>query len=313
MNILIVGFGNMGCRHAQAFLNIKSFNIFVVEPDNETFNKNLIRISAKSDQIERTTLETIKNFKIDLAVIATSAEVRFEIFHKLVNSSVKKIILEKIVFQSNSQFDDAIKLVAKKNIDVYCNFINRYSNSYTKIKNLYSENNNVTMSVTGGHFGFACNALHYIDIFEYITNKKAILKYSKLTKSDLPNPRGKKYVEVFGYQLWKTKDGDQLFISSDINNSSGKGSENHIKIGSSTFIINENTLLQFNITQNEQIKVDMFDMPMASTLTLNYYNQIIDQSIRLPTLVETMGYHIQFFKSINETIDNSNQNLCPIT
>jgi hypothetical protein len=38
MNILIIGFGNMGCRHAQAFLQDNSYKVSVIEPNDIVFN-----------------------------------------------------------------------------------------------------------------------------------------------------------------------------------------------------------------------------------------------------------------------------------
>ena len=78
-------------------------------------------------------------------------------------------------------------------------FLNRYSQSYNEIKNAII--GPIDFTVTGGHFGFACNALHYIDLFKYFMGTDIILKKSNLVKSESPNIRGDNYVEVFGQQI----------------------------------------------------------------------------------------------------------------
>ncbi len=313
MNILVVGFGNMGCRHAQSFLSNKENKIFIIELNDEVFANNSARIGAGEGDLERIGFEGLSDRKIDFAVIATSAEIRFKLFTLVLEAGVKNILLEKVVFQSLSQFEEALKLIEKYQAKVHCNFLNRYSNCYNAIKKSIPAGVKVDFSVTGGHFGFACNALHYIDLFEYMTGNEVYLQTSNLVKSDKPNVRGAKYVEVFGQQIWKTKNGDQLFLSSDEENNSGKGSENHIVIGDLLYIINENTLNQFNINGEGKIEVVKFDMPMASRLTNTLYGQMKDGSILLPTVQETKNYHVQFFESVNASLGISKSESCPIT
>ena len=311
MNILIIGFGNMGCRHAQSFLHDTNYQVSVIEPNDIVFNTNLTKIGGTKDSIKRITFAECQKGVFDFAVIATSADVRYSLFEKLLNIGIKTILLEKVVFQSPSQFNDALNLVNTQNTSVYCNFINRYSNSYSEIKNLIS--GPIDFTVTGGHFGFACNALHYIDLFKYFVENDIKLIMSNLKKSDKPNVRGEKFVEVFGQQIWATPKGDRLFISSDPDNNAGKGCEIQIRFNGKTFIINENTSNQINIFTNGKIDSNKFDLPMSSKLTNSIFEDIKSGAIKLPNLKETMSYHIEFFESINKCLGLLNNDCCPIT
>lgn len=313
MNILIIGFGNMGCRHAQSFLPEKENKIFIIEPNDEIFVNNRLRIGAELEDLKRIDFNELNKIKFDFAVIATSAEIRFRLFKLVLEAGIKTVLLEKVVFQSLSQFELALKLTEKYQATVHCNFINRYSHSYIEIKKSITDGEKVNFIVTGGDFGFACNALHYIDLFKYLTKSEVYLETSNLIKSENPNIRGAKYVEVYGQQIWKTKNGDQLLISSDKENNSGKGSENHILIGNSIHIINENTLNQLDINDKGKIGVHKFDMPMASQLTKIIQKQFENGTILLPTIQETKNYHVQFFESINVSLGLSKSDLCPIT
>lgn len=311
MNILVIGFGNMGCRHAQAFLQDDSYKVSVIEPNDTVFNTNLLRIGGTCENISRTTFAECQKDYFDFAVIATSAEMRLFLFKEVLNIGIKNILLEKVVFQSAAQFDEALKLAEEHKASVYCNFLNRYSQSYNEIKNAI--NGPIDFTVTGGHFGFACNALHYIDLFKYFTGTDITLIKSNLVKSEIPNLRGDKYVEVFGQQIWESENGDRLFISSDSENNSGKGSENQIRYSENVHIINENTLNQFNIGYNGKLEIWKFDMPMASKLTETLYQNIKAGTIKLPDIKETMNYHLQFFESINRSLGLLKSDSCPIT
>ena len=311
MNILVIGFGNMGCRHAQAFLQDNSYKVSVIEPNDIVFNANLPRIGGTSENIRRTTVVECQKDFFDFAVIATSAEMRLFLFKEVLNIGIKNILLEKVVFQSAAQFHEALNLAEKHKASVYCNFLNRYSQSYNEIKNAI--NGQIDFTVTGGHFGFACNALHYIDLFKYFTGTDITLIKNQLVKSASPNVRGDKYVEVFGQQIWESENGDRLFISSDSENNSGKGSENQIRYSKNVHIINENTLSQFNIGSNGKLDTVKFDMPLASKLTETLYQNIKAGTIKLPDIKETMSYHLQFFESINNSLGLLKSDLCPIT
>lgn len=313
MNVLVVGFGNMGCRHVQAFLHDLEYNVFVVEPDNTIFKVNLERIGGDEDMVSRISLDECLNGFFDFAVIATSANVRFDLLKTIIGLGIKGILLEKVVFQSISQFDEALKLIVENDVKVYCNFLNRYSKSYRKIKEEISDGSKINFTVTGGQWGFACNALHYIDLFKYLTGSNVSLVKSNLVKSDEPNSRGHNFVEVYGQQVWETERGDKLFISSDAANTTGRGTEGQISIKDLIHYIDENTFKYFVVGGVKKLEIRNFDTPMASKLTKTLFKEITLDVIQLPDVRETMHYHLQFFEAINECLGLKKSDLCPIT
>ncbi len=313
MNVLVVGFGNMGCRHVQSFLQNLEYNIYVVEPDIDVFKINLERIGGNEDRVTRIPLDECREDFFDFAVIATSANVRFDLLKTLIGLGIKRILLEKVVFQSISQFDEALKLILENNVKVHCNFLNRYSKSYRKIKEEISDGSKINFTVTGGQWGFACNALHYIDLFKYLTDCNVSLVKSNLVKSDEPNSRGHNFVEVYGQQVWETDRGDKLFISSDVANTTGRGTEGQISIKELIHIIDENTFKYFVVGGEEKLEIRDFDTPMASKLTQKLFQEMILDVIQLPDVSETMHYHVQLFESINDCLGLKKSDVCPIT
>ena len=131
---LIVGFGGMGCRHAQSLINMyNNASVFVHEPNDNIFNENLALIGESSNNnIKRVSILNEIKSKINFCVIATSAEPRFEILKELLNYDIENFLVEKVVFQSRVQFQEIKKILKGKK--VYVNFVNRYFENYIRIK-----------------------------------------------------------------------------------------------------------------------------------------------------------------------------------
>ena len=197
--ILVVGFGKMGCRHAQSLINDPSFEVHILENSKENIINNLKLINYEYNDFFW--YNNIVDIPIlDMAIIATSSNPRFDIFNRLLDHGYRYFLLEKIVFQSKKQFDKAIELVESTNSSVYCNFVNRYFKAYQNIKNELLPNENIQISVHGGPFGLGCNSIHYLDLFQYLTNNSKI-KYisSNITESKIKNRRGSHYKEFYGF------------------------------------------------------------------------------------------------------------------
>ena len=123
--ILVVGFGVMGCRHVQAFLLEKDkFELHVVEPSEGNIKANIERIGAvKEDCHWYSGIDQVPN--VDLAVVATSSAPRFNIVKALLEKGVKLFLLEKIIFQSKHQYDEILGLMKDYGAQAWSNFVNR--------------------------------------------------------------------------------------------------------------------------------------------------------------------------------------------
>ena len=67
------------------------------------------------------------------------------------------------MFQKEEEFDIALNWFVEKNIRAWVNCPRRLFNIYQKIKNEIIDEDIITMTVFGGEWGLACNAIHYID------------------------------------------------------------------------------------------------------------------------------------------------------
>lgn len=312
MNILLVGFGNMGCRHAQSLLKRKKDdNLYVLESHKEIIEINKSKIYDIENKLVFIDNLDDLTCDIDFAIIATSSYPRFEIVKKLLDRGIKKFLLEKVVFQSEKQFDIVINMLENYDALAYCNFVNRYFPNYLKIKEEMLKNTPFNMVVTGGNFGLGCNALHYVDLFEFLSDEYSSIKSSKLELLNSINRRGNIYKEVSGQLAWSSPKGNILLINSDVKKTAGV--EIIITQNRKTHILNEESLKHIELAADLSIKITDFIIKYTSELTNIIVNDIIESNTLLPTVQETKNCHIHFFSILNPVFGLSKSDLCPIT
>lgn len=315
MNCLVVGFGNIGCRHVQSLLELDYvYKVLIIEPNKDVFNANLKRINASESLSRIEHLQDVYSIsgEVDFAVIATSAQPRLEIMRKLIVYGIKHILLEKVVFQSETQFNEAIRLVEDSMVNVKCNFVNRYYKNYYRIKSTIKKDSRVVMTVSGGDFGLACNSLHYVDLFSFLVSERLDLVDYKLVENNTPNRRGDIYKEVVGTMLWKCELSDSiLMINSDPNRIGGV--EIVITIGSTVHLLNEQVLSHWCIEPDKELMNSEFEIRGSSKLTSIIMDDMMNGKCWLPSLRETKMIHVPLFKAVNSTLKLAENELCPIT
>lgn len=300
----------MGCRHTQSIIEKSTLHeIYVVEPNESNFNENLTRINGNNYGIKRLNSISEIEFNIDFAIVATSAEPRYDIVKSLIDLNVKKILVEKVVFQSNNQFEILTKLAEEKGIEIYCNFVCRYYSNYRRIQESLNKQP-IIMNVIGGDFGLACNGLHYIDLFEFFTGQKVKLQQFNLSENSSGNRRGSNYKEALGVLTFKTENGSSLLISSDKNRAAE--TEITIRTENETHIFNEVTQIH-TISNENTIEIKPFEIAYTSALTAVIFDDIFKGNCILPTIQETSSAHSQFFTAMNNLFAVSENDNCPIT
>lgn len=306
---LIVGFGGMGCRHAQSLIN--SYNdslIYIYEPNDDIYkqNLNLIGQSLNKNIKRLSNLNEIKS-KVDFCVIATSSGPRFEILKELLYYEIPYFLVEKVVFQSNNQFQEIQKLVGDKKI--YVNFVNRYFKNYTDIKQDIN-NHSFTMDVIGGDFGLGCNALHYFDLFKYFGGIEPSLSRFNLSENVNGNKRGNIYKEVEGQISILGKKGSVLNISSDLTRQGDV--EIILKYSNKTHIINEGLSKHIQFSADNIITEPLL-IQYTSSLTASIYKDILEDNCLLPVMSDTRDIHSILFESINKSLKLKTEDICPVT
>lgn len=170
--ICVIGFGNIGCRHAQSFLNRKEkFTITVVEPNDYVFLDNCKKIGINCEQVKRYKNHSELSGFYDLLIISTTSNLRLDIIQNLNKKLFQNCLVEKIVFQSVNDFYTFLKEPNILENNYYVNFVNRYFATAKIIKEKFNTIGKLKLEVFGGNFNLGSNGVHYIDLFEYITGE----------------------------------------------------------------------------------------------------------------------------------------------
>ncbi|XAK03160.1 Gfo/Idh/MocA family oxidoreductase [Campylobacter coli] len=321
IKILLIGCGQLGIRYLQGFFSsyhklivqiIEPSNLSRINVDNMFYaNTNQSKKYFFIDSIE----EALND--IDFAVIATPSNVRYQIFEELINKKqIKKIILEKVLFQKEQEYFKALKLVRENGIQCWVNHTRRMFPFYKKIREYLKDSKYFSFSVSGGSWGMACNALHFLDCIEFLSQSKIdFIDFSNLNKILYPSKR-EGFLELNGLITGKTNKVSFSLISMeeyspvlvDIH------SENmHIMIDESKgfyYIRGKNN--NWDKFEYFEEKICYFQSELSSILI----EDLLNDSCQLPEYEEAMNLHLKFIVPLIECMNSFSKNeynYCPIT
>ncbi len=225
-NILLVGCGGIGSRHLQSLKKLERGSaIYVVDPNDKSIEiaKSRYNEIPENHFIKSVnyyhTLDKI-NVDFDLAIIATNSNVRKEIINELFSIvNVKYLILEKVVFQSVDCFEEIINLLKTHSSYAWVNCVNRLFPAYNNLKTLLSNGGNICMTVDGGDWEISGNCIHYLDLFNFLSDRKIDNINIEYLEEKVYESRRPGYVDFNGQITANTKFGDKINLSNDKNNS----------------------------------------------------------------------------------------------
>lgn len=229
-NIVVIGAGQLGSRHLQALSKVSfQTKIEVVDPfaasldvararfNEMPSNPNISGVSYYSSLSELSS-------HMDLAVIATNADIRADVIRTLLKyCEVKNLVLEKVLFQKPEEYIEIQALLEKKGVNAWVNHPRRMFPYYTKLKELLADSKQVSYQVQGGDWGLACNGLHFIDHLAFLTDCEDLeISTDSLNPSVIPGKR-KGFFEINGalagkigkhpFELFCHEDASPVFIT----------------------------------------------------------------------------------------------------
>jgi hypothetical protein len=153
-------------------------------------------------------------------VVATGAAPRLNIIKALFeHAKVRYLVLEKVLFQNSSDYKEAARVIELAETKVWVNCPRRMFTAYSDLKLMLNREAPVTMKVSGGEWGLACNAIHFIDILAFLTESTV----SKINSSDLESKvytsRRDGYIELYGTIAVEFSNGHRLILECTHDNS----------------------------------------------------------------------------------------------
>lgn len=180
LSLAVIGCGVIGSRHAQALgLLTCPATVHLVDPSAEAREQaaRLCRqeMASKSNVtvVEWGAVQDLPT-QLDVAIVATNATDRRGIIETLlVRNQVTHLILEKFLFQAESDYGAVAALLAKAAVKTWVNCPRRLWPGYVALRNvLAQENAPIALScTTHARFGIGTGAIHLLDALAYICGR----------------------------------------------------------------------------------------------------------------------------------------------
>jgi len=317
---MIIGAGQLGSRHLQgALLSHLALQIYVVDPSAESLNvakQRAYEVEWGNTQSAIELCQEIpKHLNVDVCIIATTANHRFNVFSDLVNvSTVSNIIFEKVLFQKEQEYIETEKLLLKHNINAWVNCPRRVFPTYIKIKELLKAESEINMTVNGSGWGMACNSVHFLDLFAFLSgNSDLSIDFSALEKNVDESKRGG-FFEVLG----KLQGQDRQSNTFELFCESGTNVEIDVTIKSKNYDINIHETDGHYIVKTNGISEEFPHKPLYQSQLTNFSIEDIihNKHSHLTPYQDSMNIHRPFIKGIKHHIElalNKPLDACPIT
>ncbi|WP_443640321.1 hypothetical protein ABXT70_09850 [Candidatus Njordibacter sp. Uisw_039] len=178
--VLLSGAGTLGSRHLQGLARCAiplDIHVYDIYPDalriSQARWEEVTNLKADHHVFLHNTCEALP-VNVDIAVIATTANVRHENIAEIVSKcSVKYWILEKVLACSEENLDQILTSISELK-NAWVNTPRRSLPWHSEIKALLGKGYAMTMKVDGGAWGLACNAIHFLDMFAWWTGETLV-------------------------------------------------------------------------------------------------------------------------------------------
>lgn len=183
--------------------DVGSAEIAVVEP-NEDLHPRVRGFIAEVEarcghnfSLHKKLVTTPQEF--DLSIIATNADARRKVFDDLSNHARSRVIIfEKVLFQTHKDIQEVGESLSRSGTRGFVNCGRRGFPGYQQLRTRWSGSGPLNLFVEGNDFGVASNAVHFLDLAEYLNDSVLVeVDSSHLEAGYVPSKRNGQ-IEVFG-------------------------------------------------------------------------------------------------------------------
>jgi predicted dehydrogenase len=299
-NILIAGAGQLGSRYLQGLAKVPDpLNVYVQDISAESLERANARWKEVKNQDSHHQVFFIQNFdelpgSVDIAIISTSAGVRPEVVEMVANATnVEYWILEKVLAQS----EDDIARIGSVVIDskgAWINTTRRIMKWHQDIKSQISAAGPIILDISGGSWGLASNAVHFLDMLCWWTGERLEHLDTKGLASDWVESKRQGYYEIFGTMVANVSGGSIATISA-----TEEISPHIIRLTDDNFEWTIDETSRFARRSDGLVITGQIEV--QSTLTAGLIKDIMETgTCGLPTFDESATLHRVFLKALQE-------------
>jgi predicted dehydrogenase len=220
-NIAIIGAGQLGSRHLQALAKIAiPAELEVVDPSPESLKIAEERFKEIPSNPKVTNIRYANSINdlhsdIDFCIVATNSDVRAQVTEELLSKkAVQYLILEKVLFQTEGDYEIIGKLIETHKVKTWVNCTRRMWPVYKEIRDNLMDCRLLEINISGSNWGLASNSIHMIDLIAYLTGISEYDIRGDLIDSDVVENKRKGFIEVTGRLEGSFKNGPNFSISS---------------------------------------------------------------------------------------------------
>lgn len=309
IQILIVGTGQLGSRHLQGILNqpIKA-KIYLFDKNEDSIKIALDRANEvfyDQKSIEIVILKSMNEIPkhLHFCIIATTVQPRFQIFKSLIsNHSIDYFILEKLLFADEVEYLSFNQLYSQQT-NIFINCPRRMFKDYKKLKRKIGDEEIISISVDGHDWNLASNAIHFLDLIQFITDSEINLDFGCRESLHLINGKREGSKELRGkirgncgkvsFEMTSSEIKKDLVICFNIRN------------GQSIILNETKGTVKYNL--NHFSSENNFNLPYQSELSGSIINQLIEnKQCDLPNLSNVYNLHKDYHSFLVKSTDFSN-------
>ncbi len=305
--VLIAGCGNIGYRHLQAVCGLSDLAaVYLMEPDRQRLQRILtgdMRPQTHAPIHDFATSHSTLPEHFDVFISAVTANVRPKHIEALELLPFETGILEKPLAQSTSELQKINNLLQERapKAAIYVNCPRRLYPGYVRLRNELTRqagSSPLHFEVFGNAWGYGSNAVHFIDLFRYLTSSASLTTISaQLAQAPEGNKRGARFEEFVGTASFRNSRGDTLQLTCGSVSTTPSRVVILIREDASQrplFLVDETGGFIHDFLQAEKSKLEPLFVSQATRLFL----EGTPESDSLPTLDEATLSHTALFESL---------------
>lgn len=329
MDLVIIGSGRMGIRHATGAASNKFVHkIFLIDVNNDALElaKNQLKKSGFIEKFSFHLLSDLENLELKncIGIVASPARERKKVCNELINKRVKKILIEKPLGQSLEEVTELVNLMQESDTSAYVNLNMRLYNFFVSLKNDFVKIEQLKgykiVSINTGSIGIGANGIHYLDLLCFLFDAdNAELVAGEIEESTLASGRGKDYKDFGGWCTIKfyrfnceigrahisITSKSTVFGNWDIVAPYGQIIINEISQLKTEILRKENSTLPIERYGAEYMDpvVSTINTPFLGDLTSKWIDSLVEGNSVLPNLKESLLAHKLLFDWLSISSD----------
>lgn len=321
--IAVVGGGQIGSRHLQALARFSAADtLYLCDPSEAARQVCEQRYKDVAGEASPKLISIdgpgALPDQLDVVIVATSAAIRRPVIESVATAArkVRYWILEKVAFQRDADFVAVEALLAGRGEPAWVNCPRRLYPRHQAMAQALKGLRRLDMTVAGGGWGLACNAIHFMDLFAFYAGSPiALVDVSGLAPAPVASKRPG-YWEVMGTLEVTTAGGHRLRLVCDETTTPTVVT---LQSDRATMLYHEGKGTGLAATQDGEWRWEGFEQPALaqSQLSDKAVRQLIEGgACELPTLAESRSTHAPLLAALSGYFAahlDLEDGLCPIT